>query len=130
MGVAMEWAATRTVEEGGNYLVLNTGSDEWNYQVRELADAVAGLLPGTEVSVNPLAPPDKRSYRVDFSLFRQLAPNHQPRHDLKSTIAGLVEGLGRMAFADANYRESDLIRLHIISKLLAKGEVDQNLYVN
>jgi hypothetical protein len=41
-----------------------------------------------------------------------------------------VEGLGRMQFADANYRESDLIRLHIVSKLLDKGEVDGNLFVN
>jgi nucleoside-diphosphate-sugar epimerase len=129
MGVAMEWSATRAAANGGNFLVVNTGSDIWNYQVRELADAVAEILPGTEVTVNPLAPPDKRSYRVDFGLFRQLAPNHQPRHDLKATIAGLVEGLGRMNFADASYRESDLIRLHIISKLLDKGEVDGALYV-
>jgi len=130
MAMAMEWSATRLVTNGGNFLVVNTGSDAWNYQVRELADAVAEILPGTEVTVNPSAPPDKRSYRVDFGLYRQLAPHHQPRHDLRSTIAGLVEGLGRMQFADANYRESDLIRLHIVSKLLDKGEVDGNLFVN
>jgi len=129
MALAMEWSATREAANGGNYLVVNTGSDIWNYQVRELADAVAALLPGTEVSVNQSAPPDKRSYRVDFGLFCTLAPNHQPKHDLPATIAGLVKGLGQMGFNDANYRESDLIRLHIVTKLLDKGEVDGQLYV-
>ena len=129
MALAMEWSATRTAANGGNFLVVNTGSDIWNYQVRELADAVAAALPGTEVTVNPLAPPDKRSYRVDFALYRQLAPDHQPRYSLPATIQGLVGGLKGMGFADAAYRESDLIRLHIVSKLLDKGEVDGALYV-
>ncbi|MEJ1929520.1 SDR family oxidoreductase [Nostoc sp. NIES-2111] len=129
MAVAMEWSATRSLADGGNYLVVNTGADQWNYQVRELADAVAEAIPGTEVSVNPSAPPDKRSYRVDFGLFKSLAPNHQPRHTLQSSIEGLVEGLRSMGFADERYRESDLIRLHIVSKLLDKGEVDEKLYV-
>jgi nucleoside-diphosphate-sugar epimerase len=45
MAMAMEWSATRLVTNGGNFLVVNTGSDAWNYQVRELADAVAEILP-------------------------------------------------------------------------------------
>ncbi len=129
MALALEWSATRPAEAGGTYLVVNTGADAWNYQVRELADAVAAALPGTTVTVNPDAPPDKRSYRVDFTLYRQLAPNHQPRHTLASTIEGLVQGLQGMGFADAHYRESELIRLHVVSKLLEGGEVDGALYV-
>jgi len=129
MGLAMEWSATRSVENGGNYLVVNTGSDIWNYQVRELADAVALKVGNTEVSVNLQAPPDKRSYRVDFELFRALAPNHQPQHSLDQTIDGLVAGLGAMGFSDGNFRQSELMRLKVVEKLQAEGSVDGELKV-
>ena len=31
---------------GGDFLIVNAGSDDWNYQVRDLADAVAARVPG------------------------------------------------------------------------------------
>ena len=69
---------TRT-DNGGRVLVVNAGSNAGNYQVRDLAQVVAAELPGTKVSINTAAPPDKRSYQVDFSLFAELAPAHLPR---------------------------------------------------
>ena len=80
MARAAEWAALcRTAVDGGRFLIVNVGSDDWNWQVRELATAVAAAFPGTRVSVNSDAQPDARSYRVDFGLFRSLAANHQPQ---------------------------------------------------
>ncbi len=78
MARAIEWAVSRGVEDGGASLVVNAGSDSWNYQVRDLGAAVAAAFSGVEVSVNTSAAEDRRSYRVDFGLFRSLAPNHQP----------------------------------------------------
>ena len=72
----------------GAVLSGDVGSDEWNYQVKDLAEAVAEALPGTRLSINPEAPPDERSYRVDFSLFRQLAPAHQPHVRLEAVSLG------------------------------------------
>jgi nucleoside-diphosphate-sugar epimerase len=89
MARAIEWGVTRVPEEGGNGLVVNVGSNEWNCQVKDLANAVAQTIPGVEVSINKNAPPDKRSYRVSYDLFKQLAPNFQPVSDLKSTILEL-----------------------------------------
>ena len=40
---------------------MNVGSNEWNCQVKDLAEAVAQAIPGVEVSINENAPPDKRS---------------------------------------------------------------------
>ena len=62
-------------EKGGKFLAVNAGRDESNYQVSGLAAAVARHVPGTKVSINTNAPPDKRSYKVDFSLFKSLAPD-------------------------------------------------------
>ena len=95
MARAIEWAIERKPEQGGAFLAVNAGSDQWNYQVRELAEAVAAEVPGTDVTINTDAPPDKRSYRVDFSLFRALAPRHQPQVTLANSIRRLRTGLTR-----------------------------------
>ena len=128
MARAIEWAITRTPEQGGPVLVVNVGSDERNHQVRELAEAVAAAVPGTKVSINTAAPPDKRSYRVDFSLFRALAPEHQPREDLAASIDGLVAGLRAVGFADRDFRESThTIRLKTLAAHLGEGRLSPDL---
>jgi len=127
MARAIEWAATPG-RPGPDFLVVNAGSDSWNVQVRDLARAVAVALPGTEVSLNSAAPPDRRSYRVDFSRFRALAPDHQPRVSLAQAIEGLRAGLQGMAFADPEFRQSSLIRLHALRGHRAAGRLDERLY--
>lgn len=127
MALAIDWAVTRKPSNGGEFLAVNTGSSKWNYQVKDLAEAVASLIPGVTVSINTDAPPDKRSYRVDFSLYEKLAPNHQPRFDLTSTIADLKQGLEAMDFNDSNFRSSKLMRLKVLTSLQENMEMDNNL---
>jgi nucleoside-diphosphate-sugar epimerase len=127
MARAIEWASKREAENGGRFLVVNTGSDVWNYQVRDLAEAVAAELKGTEVSINENAPPDKRSYRVDFSLYRSLAPHHLPLQTLQSSIAGLRDGLQEMGFHDADFRNSNCIRLKMLEQHLESGRLGEDL---
>jgi nucleoside-diphosphate-sugar epimerase len=121
MARAAEWAIERDGAAGGDFLVINAGSNRWNYQVRELAEAVAGVIPGTEVSINQAAPPDRRSYRVDFGLFQALAPNHQPAADLPGTIRVMYEGLSAMKFRDADFRNSSFMRLRVLADLTSRG---------
>jgi nucleoside-diphosphate-sugar epimerase len=127
MARAIEWAITREATNGGSFLAINTGSDAWNYRVKELAEAVATALPGTRVSVNPAAAPDLRSYRVDFSLFQQLAPDHQPQHSLAAAIAELHEKLLAMGFRDPEFRGSRLMRLRVLAALREQGELTEQL---
>jgi nucleoside-diphosphate-sugar epimerase len=127
MARALAWALERDRRAGGDFLVVNAGSDEWNYQVRELADAVARALPGTEVSINQQAQPDKRSYRVDFSLFRALAPTHQPQMNLAQTIDELRRGLEMVRASTADIRTSSFIRLHVLDQLQAAGLLNDRL---
>ena len=127
MARALEWALERDRRAGGDFLVVNAGSDEWNYQVRELAEAVARALPGTEVSINQQAQPDKRSYRVDFSLFRSLAPTHQPQMNLAQTIDDLRRGLEMVRSNSSDVRNSSFIRLHVLDQLQAAGLLNDRL---
>ena len=127
MARAIEWALTRDVESGGSPLSINVGSDEWNYQVKDLANAVAAAVPGTSVSINQQAQPDTRSYKVDFSLYRSLAPNHQPQMTLDRSIALLREGLEGMGFADAEFRSSPFMRLKMLESHIKAGRLSSDL---
>ena len=123
MARAIDWASLRNADNGGAFVVANAGSDVWNYQVKELAEAVARAVPGTKVSINLQAPPDKRSYRVDFSRFRDLAPGHVPQVTLDQSIGMLREGLSGMGFADRNFRNSQQIRLRVLEDHIAAGRL-------
>ena len=130
MARAIIWGHEREPEQGGDFCLVNTGSNRWNYQVKELAYSVKQILPDISVTINQDALPDKRSYKVDFGLFEKLAPSRQPRFELERTIKDLVEGLGNMGFKNKNFRESELIRLHVINQLVKDKIVDRNLYIH
>jgi nucleoside-diphosphate-sugar epimerase len=127
MARAVEWALTREAAQGGRNVAVNVGSTAWTYQVKELAEAVARAVPGTEVSINSQAPPDKRSYKVDFSLYESLAPAHQPLISLERAIDDLRSGLARMSFSDANFRASQAMRLKVLEKLIGEGKLTEQL---
>lgn len=130
MARAIEWATGRKREQGGPALVVNVGSDQWNYRVSELAQAVVNKVPGVSMSVNTNAPPDKRSYRVDFSLFRSLAPNHQPQMTLENSITRIHEGLTSIGFADSAFRSGPFVRLKEFERLMAAGLVTDDVRWN
>ncbi len=127
MARAVEWGIIRDKNQGGNFVAVNTGCNEWNNQIKPLAEAVAREIPAVKVTINPDGGPDKRSYRVNFDLFEKLAPNHQPVHDLKSTIEELRDNLLAMKFNDKNFRESQLIRLKVLNRLQENGFLNNNL---
>jgi len=127
MALAIEWAISREASAGGNFLAVNIGSDTWNYQVRDLAEAVADVISGVKISINKDSQPDKRSYRVNFDLFKKLAPEHQPRVDLISSIKELKAGLEAMNFDNTNFRESNLMRLKVLKDLREKKKLNEKL---
>ena len=127
MARAIDWAADRPAGTGGRFLTVNAGSDDRNFQVKDLANAVARRVPGTDVSINTSAPVDSRSYKVDFGLFRSLAPDHQPVVTLDQSIQNLVDGLKKMNFKDADFRSSDLIRLKVLQDHMDTGRLNERL---
>jgi len=127
MARAMDWAIQRKV--GGNFLVINTGSNQWNYQVKELAAAVQHLFSNVDVEINTNAAPDKRSYKVSFDLYEKLAPCHQPKISLDAAVEDLKYGLQTMHFSDSNFRQSKLIRLKMIQQLMDNSIIDDNLFL-
>jgi nucleoside-diphosphate-sugar epimerase len=126
MAIAIEWAIGRSTSPGA-FMAINVGSEEWNYQVKQLAEAVASVIPGTSIDINKSAVSDKRSYEVDFTLFKILAPNHQPENTLISTINDLKAGLEAIKFNDVDFRNSNLIRLKTLASLRENEQVTDDL---
>jgi nucleoside-diphosphate-sugar epimerase len=127
MALAVEWAINRETFTSGDFLAVNIGSDRWNYQIKDLAEAVALAISGVKVSINKDAQPDKRSYRVNFGLYKKLAPEHQPRVDLISSIKALKSGLEAMNFNNRDFRESSLMRLKVLKDLREKNMLNEKL---
>ena len=127
MALAIDWAIGRTESEGGAFLAINAGSNESNYQVKELAEMVREVLPDVSVSINTDAPPDKRSYQVDFGRYKSLAPDHQPRISLRQSVEDLAHGLKAMNFSDPKFRESQFVRLRVLNRLQEQGRINDNL---
>ncbi len=127
MARAIHWAITRKKDNGGPFVAVNVGSDQWNYQVKDLAEAVAEVIPGTQVTINENAQPDKRSYQVSFKKYSRLAPEYQPLYDLETTIKDLWDGLEAIGFKDPDFRNSELIRLKKLTSLIESQAITENL---
>ena len=69
---------------------------------------MAKEISGTDIDINLNAPPDKRSYQVDFTYFKKLAPQHQPQVRSYDGYAELKDGLKSMRFSNSNFRDSIL----------------------
>lgn len=93
MSRAVLWALTDRQKEQDPFLTINVGADHWNFQVKDLAEAIAREIPSSFIEWNEHGKPDPRSYRVDFSLFKSLAPKHQPEYSLSRTIAEMAAGV-------------------------------------
>jgi hypothetical protein len=127
MSRAIEWATTRAANTSENFLAINVGRGDQNYQIADLARAVAEQIPGTKISINTQAPPDKRSYRVNFDLYAQLAPQHQPRVELTQSICEIRDGLQALMFSDSNFRNSQFMRLKVLENHIAQSALNHEL---
>jgi nucleoside-diphosphate-sugar epimerase len=127
MARAIDWAIGREQGDGGPCLIVNAGSDQWNYQVKELARAVARVIPGVEVVINEKAQPDKRSYQVSFEKFTKLAQGFLPEIDLTTAVTELRDSLQAVDFRDAEFRKSRFMRLVVLKQLRDNGVINDNL---
>jgi nucleoside-diphosphate-sugar epimerase len=125
MARALCWAVGRS--EGESFVAVNVGKEENTWQIGQLAKEVAAVLGNVEVSINTSAAPDRRSYKVDFGLFRSLAPNHQPQEDFAGAINELRDALKKIDFGGKPFRQSSFVRLYRLRELQAANQLDNEL---
>jgi nucleoside-diphosphate-sugar epimerase len=128
MARALTFGISRSIDSGPRALVLNAGSVGGNYQVIELAKAVAALIPGTDIAVNLSAPDDPRSYKVDFSKFAEMAPDHAPKLTIEHTITRLIENISPRIGQLTGDKLRDFRRLSKLEQLVSRSLINNDLY--
>ena len=106
---------------------FNVGRDEDNYQIREIAEMVRGVVPDSRVEYAQDAGPDKRCYRVNFGKIMKQLPEYQPRWTVQTGIEQLYR-----AYKSINLKLSDLegsryLRIKHIRELMAADRIDEEL---
>ncbi|MFO7661452.1 MAG: SDR family oxidoreductase [Chloroflexota bacterium] len=97
---------------------FNVGRPEENYRIRELAEIVAAVVPGSRVEFADGASPDLRNYRVDSSKIARTLPEYKPKWTARMGAAQLYEayqqtGLKLDDFEGPRYRRIDHIKMLI-----------------
>jgi len=111
------------------FLALNIGSEKWNFRIIDLAKKISRLMPGTIVSVKNSSNHDKRSYRVNFNLFKKLAPNHQPSMNFKKAVKELANFLKKEKKNLKNFRNSPKwSRFARLKYLVNNKSINKKLY--
>ncbi|TFZ06043.1 SDR family NAD-dependent epimerase/dehydratase [Ramlibacter henchirensis] len=107
--------------------VFNVGHDEDNYQVREIAQIVAGAYPGCEVSFGP-AGGDNRSYRVSFAKIHGQLPGFRCTWDARKGAAQLRRVFDRIGLDAELFQSRPFTRLKQLKYLTSTGQLDPQLF--
>ncbi len=125
MARAIHWSIEDKNKD--EFQILNVGNLNANYQVKEIAEAVHKVLPSINIKINKNASPDKRSYKVDFSLFNNLASGYQPKFSLEDSIKDIVKKIKLFDLNKQHITNSDFIRLKTLKDLIDKNLINSKL---
>jgi nucleoside-diphosphate-sugar epimerase len=107
--------------------VFNVGADAHNYQVRQLAETVERVFPGSQVEYAQDGGPDPRSYRVDFSKLAQRVPEYHPRWDAAQGAAELLGAYRQTQLTFEDFNGPRYVRLAQLKQLVQSGALDETL---
>jgi nucleoside-diphosphate-sugar epimerase len=107
--------------------IFNVGHDEDNYQVREVAEIVAGAFPGCELSFGPSSA-DNRSYRVSFEKISKGLPGFRCRWNARQGAQQLAQVFGRIRLDKAGFDARPFTRLKQLTWLKETGQLDPDLF--
>lgn len=106
---------------------FNVGRPEENYRIRELAEIVAEVVPGSRVEFAEGASPDKRNYRVDSSKIARTLPEYKPQWTARRGAQELYEAYQRVGLQVEEFEGPRYRRIDHIKMLMAEGRLDDRL---
>jgi nucleoside-diphosphate-sugar epimerase len=106
---------------------FNVGQTAHNYRIRELAEIVAGVVPGCQVEFAQDAGPDTRNYRVSCEKIRRVLPAFQPQWDARKGAEQLYAAYRSSSLRLEEFEGPRYQRIGHIKKLLAESVLDSSL---
>lgn len=122
--VSSALAAPREVVHGE---VFNIGSDAQNLRVRDIAETVAAVFPGCELTFGD-GGGDLRSYRVSFAKAADLLPGFTCAWDVARGARQLKAVFDHVQLDAGTFTGRSHTRLLQLQHLLATGQVDDDLF--
>ncbi len=107
--------------------VFNVGDTEHNYRVKEIAEIVAEVFPGCEVSFGPPSP-DNRSYRVSFEKIRKYLPGFKCRWDARRGAQQLLDLFRRVDMTEEVFQYRTFTRLKQLEHLTRTRQIDKSFF--
>jgi nucleoside-diphosphate-sugar epimerase len=120
-------AALAAPREAIHNQALNVGQSEENYRIRELAEIVREVVPGSRIDYAEDGGPDPRCYRVDFGKISRLLPEFKPRWNARRGAEELYAAYRSAGLALGDYEGPRFKRIDHLKGLLASGRVDATL---
>ena len=106
---------------------FNVGRTSENYRIRELAEIVAELVPGSRIEFAADAGPDKRNYRVSCEKIETTLPGYQPQWTVRKGVQELYEAYRKVGLAVEEFEGPRYRRINHIKELIASGRLDESL---
>ena len=106
---------------------FNVGSTAHNYRIRDIAQIVTEVVPGSRLAFASDAGPDKRSYRVDFSKLARVLPDAVPRWDARAGAEQLYAAMKSTRLTTEEFEGPRYQRIAHIRHLMATGVLDADL---
>jgi nucleoside-diphosphate-sugar epimerase len=107
--------------------IFNVGATPENYQVREIAEIVAGTFPGCALSFGK-SDGDNRSYRVNFDKIHARLPGFECRWNARLGAQQLFEMFARIEMSSETFGFRAYTRLQQLEYLLRTRQIDQDLF--
>jgi nucleoside-diphosphate-sugar epimerase len=108
-------------------LAFNVGRTSENFQIRQVANMVAEVVPDCEVSFAPGASPDTRNYRVDFTRIETKLPGYKPQWTLRQGIEELYAAYKKANLTKEVFLGPRYYRLRTVKGLQERGIIDAEL---
>ncbi len=106
---------------------FNVGQTAENFRVREVADMVAEVVPGSTVTYEGGASPDVRNYRVNCDKIRRVLPAFRPVWTLRAGISQLYEAYRKVGMTKEQFLGSRYFRIGHVKEMIATGALDTRL---
>jgi len=106
---------------------FNVGQTAENYRIREVADMVQEIVPGSKVEYAADGGPDLRCYRVDCSKIARVLPNFKPQWTVRKGIEELYEAYQQNGLTLQDLQGARYIRLARIRERMNAGTIDNTL---
>lgn len=121
-------AALEAPEDAVRNRAFNVGATSENYRIRELAEIVRDVVPGSEVTFAEDAAPDKRNYRVDCGRIARELPGFKPQWTARRGVVQLYEAFRRSNLTLEQFEGETFNRIAHVKKLVREGALDEGLF--